>query len=107
MFNKVEEKLNSEPQFHDQMRIPHVVNVVNEIRRIRSSFSDKDWETARIQRNFMAHDYPHLPMLWKFAWYPLKRVIEPMGLASQNLLTTILQILQQLGNLKTVFEFSG
>ena len=38
MFNKLEEKLNIEPQFHDQTRIPNIVNVVNEIRRIRSSF---------------------------------------------------------------------
>lgn len=101
MFSKIVEKLNTEPQFHDQMRIPNIVNVVNEIRRIRSSFSDEDWQATRIQRNFMAHDYPHLPTLWKFAWYPLKRVIEPLGLASQNLLTTVLQILEQLGNLKT------
>ena len=96
MFNKLEEKLNTGPQFHDQTRIPNIVNVVNEIRRIRSSFSDKDWQIVRIQRNFMAHDYPHLPMLWKFAWDPLKRVIEPMGLAVGNLLNTIPDILEQL-----------
>jgi hypothetical protein len=107
MFNKLEEKLNTKPQFHDQTRIPNIVNVVNEIRRIRSSFSDKDWEIVRIQRNFMAHDYPHLPTLWKFAWDPLKRVIEPMGLAVGNLLNTIPDMLEQLGDLKTVFEFSG
>jgi hypothetical protein len=107
MFTKLEEKLNTEPQFHDQTRIPNIVNVVNEIRRIRSSFNDGDWQIVRIQCNFMAHDYPRLPMLWKFAWDPLKRVIEPMGLAVGNLLNTIPDILEQLSNLKTVFEFSG
>ena len=90
-----------------QTRIPNIVNVVNEIRRIRSSFSDKDWQIVRIQRNFTAYDYPHLPTLWKFAWDPLKRVIEPIGLAVGNLLDTIPDMLEQLNDLKTVFEFSG
>ena len=106
MFNILKEKLANNPQLYDQTRIPNIVNVVNEIRRIRSSFSDDDWQAVRIQRNFMAYDYPHLPPLWKFAWDPLKRIIEPVGLAARDLLITIPPILQQLADLKTVFEFS-
>ena len=67
MFSKVLKKLTKEPQSFDQTSIPNIVNVVNEIRRIRSSFSDDDWDEVRIQRNFMAHEYPHNPVLWEFA----------------------------------------
>ena len=48
----------------------------------------------------MAYNYPHLPTLWKFAWDPLKRVIEPIGLVVGNLLNTIPDILKELDNLK-------
>lgn len=101
MFNKLQEKLNTESQFHDQTRISNIADVVNEIRRIHSSFSDEDWDIVRMQRNFMAHDYPHIPTLWKFAWDPLKRVIEPVGLAAENLHNNIRHVFERLVNLKT------
>ena len=91
MFNKLINKLNEHPQSYDQTNIPNIINVVNEIRRIHSTVS-KYWEDTRIQRNFMAHDYPRLPVLWEYAWDPLKKAIEPVGFAVQNLFTTIPQV---------------
>ena len=69
---------------------------MNEIRRIQSAIGVDDWGDARIQRNFMAHDYPHLPSLWEYAWGPLKNAIEPVGFGVRNLLATIPPVEQQL-----------
>src|SRR4051794_4129703 len=102
MFNKLIDKLNEHPKSYDQTSIPNTINIVNEIRRIRTSVSEDDWVAARIQRNFMVHDYPHIPVLWKYAWEPLKKAIEPVGFAVQNLFTTIPQVKQQLGDLRKV-----
>src|SRR6266702_1273570 len=107
MFQRLEEKLATDPELYAQSRIPNIINVVNGIRQIRSLFNEDNWQITRIQRNSMVHEFPHSRTLWDFAWVPLKRVIEPIGLTAQNLLATTPQILQQLDDLKMVFEFSS
>jgi len=101
-FDQLVEKLDGLLQSHDQTSIPNIINVINEIKRIQSSVGIKAWQAARVQRNFMVHEYPRNGELWRHAWVPLKRAIEPVGLAAQHLYATIPQIKQQRDNLKKV-----
>ena len=90
MFDQIIEKLDGDG-VTESYQLPNIIPLVNEIQRFRSSISRSDWQAARAIRNHMVHHYPHRRRLWAFAWSPLKRVIEPLGLEARNLLQMINQ----------------
>lgn len=39
---------------------PHLISLINTIKKIRSDIDFSNWDAARKQRNFLAHEYPAL-----------------------------------------------